>query len=146
MLLKSRDGIRCDLCGTAYRNIFTYYSASGTGLKINKKIVHKTGRALNFDMCQSCYQECRDKVLSHILDAKAGQIKDDYSDNFYDVTEYMKIILTEVVVDSKNGGVVKQSEDIDLILADNSLKDLIKTITETKIKYSKEEDEWTAET
>lgn len=147
MFLKSKDGIRCDLCGTPYKNNFTYYSCHGTGLKIANRMVSKTGRNLTFDMCTLCYASTRDLILSHIKDAKTGHIKDDFSDNFYTNAEYMSIILTEVVVSSKaKGGIENQRQDIDIVLAADSLKNLIKKITGIKEKFSKEEDEWGAST
>lgn len=145
MLLKSRDGIRCDLCGSVHKKNFSYYSADGIGLKISNKMSSKTSRNLNFDMCELCYGKTRDIILSHIKDAKVGYVKDDYSDNFFNNAEYMSIILTKVVVNSESGGVVSQDQDIDIVLVGDSLKNLIKTVTEIRKKY-KEEDEWTAAT
>lgn len=141
MLLKSRDGIRCDLCGSVHKSDFSYYSCDGVGLKIANKMSSKTSKNINFDMCEICYGKARDKILSHIKDAKIGYVKDDYSDNFYNNGEYMSITLTQVSVEQKKGGVVSQNLDIDIVLAADSLKDLIKTITEVRKKY-KEEDEW----
>ena len=149
MLLKSKDGIRCDLCGTPYRENFTYYSCDGSinVIDVSKHLNNKTSQTITFDMCSNCYSKYTDIILNNVKKIQPGKIKDDFSDAFYTKTAYAKIILTKVVVakEAKNG-VMSSNEDIDIVVAGESLKNLSKQIIEVRGKYSEKEDEWTAKT
>lgn len=147
MLLKSKDGIRCDLCGTPYRENFTYYSCDGNinHIDISKHTNNKTNQTITFDMCTNCYSKYTGIIMNHIKKLQPNKIKDDFSDNFYDKTLYAKIILTKVVVSKAvKGGIESSNEDIDINVAGDSLKELSKLILNTRNKYNEKEDEWTA--
>lgn len=146
MLLKSKDGIRCDLCGVPFRENFIYYSCDGhiNQIDVSKRINNKTSQTISFDMCSNCYSQYTNIIMSHIKKLQPNKIKDDFSDTFYEKTLYAKIILTKVVVSKEaKGGIESSNEDIDIIVAGESLKDLSKLIINTRNKYNEKEDEWT---
>lgn len=152
-LLKSKNGIRCDTCGSKHVNVFAYYACEGTGFKYDstsKPAVHKeNGMHLSFDMCPICYDNYKKLILNNIKDAQEGYIKDDFSSKFYDSTDYIRIDLTRVNVDKnkENGKQLDTEVDIDIIIAGDSLKDLLQVMLEVRNKAEQEEaegkDEWT---
>jgi hypothetical protein len=61
MLLPSRDGIKCDLCGTELKNKFEYYSYACTKVSVDKERA-QSGKStvtdddiLDFDVCVKCH-------------------------------------------------------------------------------------------
>lgn len=145
MLLPSKDGIRCDTCGMIHKHKFTYYSCAGTGYKATKHAngssSSKNGAYLDFDMCESCYFKYKKQVRDNIVSAQPNKIKDDFSKNFYDEADWMRIILTRVEVNKEaDGGIEGTEEDIDMVLVDKSLKDFIKNMIAIKKMKPKEED------
>jgi hypothetical protein len=68
MLLASKDGIGCDLCGREYKHKFSYYSAEFTKISADaeKKMTGPTEvdkKYLNLDICQICYDGFAKKVV-----------------------------------------------------------------------------------
>jgi hypothetical protein len=68
MLLTSKDGIACDLCGREYKRKFSYYSAEFTKISADaeKKVTGPTEvdkKHLNLDICEICYNSLAQKVV-----------------------------------------------------------------------------------
>lgn len=69
MLLSTKDGIACDLCGAESRRQFTYYSLEAAKVVVDaeQQRVSKTPdidrRYLNLDVCERCWEELCAKVL-----------------------------------------------------------------------------------
>lgn len=69
MLLPSKDGIACDLCGKKYQHKFSYFSAEFTKISADaeKKItgpVDVDKKYLNLDICMGCYEILAQKVVA----------------------------------------------------------------------------------
>ena len=64
-------GVSCDLCGNSIRDKFTYYSGKIDFVEVDSAI-QKTGivsidrRFLDIDMCNSCFEQLRMRMLSVI--------------------------------------------------------------------------------
>lgn len=75
MLLQSRDGIKCDICGAELKNKFTYYSYACTKVEVDKELA-KSGKlttieddVLDFDVCIQCHDK---NVKSALKTAKGS--------------------------------------------------------------------------
>lgn len=81
MLLTSKDGISCDLCGFIQKNRFTYYSLESKGIQVNTSgnSIAQLGRDLDIDVCEKCYNDMIEAVKKYIVNGtKRGTIKCDF--------------------------------------------------------------------
>ena len=81
MLLSSKDGIGCDLCGVIYRNRFTYYSLESKGIQVNAAAhsVVQLGKDMDIDVCEKCYTDMIEAVKKYLVNGtKRGTIKCDF--------------------------------------------------------------------
>ena len=64
MLLKSKDGIKCDLCGNEFKHNFQYFSmtAKKVIVDVDAKNVTKVDDDLNVDACEKCFNVIKDRV------------------------------------------------------------------------------------
>ena len=73
MLLKTRDGIKCDFCGKEFKSKFTYYSydCHKVTVDINEVKTEKDqatdvdGSIIGFDICDECHKYHIDKMLGN---------------------------------------------------------------------------------
>jgi uncharacterized Zn finger protein len=80
MLLKTKDGVACDLCGTISKENFTYYSFEGTPVLVDAAtcVVSQQSKDLDIDVCEKCYSEAEQVVRKNIAPAIArGTVKCD---------------------------------------------------------------------
>lgn len=68
MLLKTKDGICCDTCGTTYKDVFTYYSFESTSISVDSasKMVSQGSKDLDVDVCEKCYFNAEEKVKKNL--------------------------------------------------------------------------------
>lgn len=81
MLLSSKDGISCDLCGLIQKNRFTYYSIESKGLQVNTAgaSIVQLGKDLDIDVCEGCYGSMIEAVKKYLVNgSKRGTIKCDF--------------------------------------------------------------------
>ena len=71
MLLKTKDGINCDICGTAYKDVFTYYSFESTSVSVDSAAlrVAQGNKDLDVDVCEKCYTNAEEKVRKNVAKA-----------------------------------------------------------------------------
>lgn len=71
MLLKTKDGICCDICGTTYKDQFTYYSFESSVVQVDSASlrVAQGGSDLDVDVCEKCYANAEEKVKQNIAKA-----------------------------------------------------------------------------
>jgi len=71
MLLKTKDGICCDICGTVYKDQFTYYSFESNVVSVDSAAfrVAQGSKDLDVDICEKCYVNAEEKVKKHIAKA-----------------------------------------------------------------------------
>jgi len=70
MLLKSKDGIRCDLCGMTFKDKFVYYSVSFLEGRVDasRLLTMEVKEKFDLDACEGCLEKVTDKVKG--IDAK----------------------------------------------------------------------------
>jgi len=151
--LKTKNGIRCDVCGTTHTEKFIYYDCSCKLFSIDFTSRPPKRQELDiamypsvrtFDMCSMCYGKYRKLILDNVGSAQQSKLKDDFSDKFYDKTQYLSMQLTRVDVDKdRKGDEVNSNVDIDMNVAGESLKEFLSLIKNQKSKKEKEVDEWT---
>lgn len=145
MLLKNKNGIKCDLCSTTYSDKFVYYSCSGDGKYIDFTVVPPMSSSrnisLNIDMCENCYSNYKTQILNNVSNAKSGFIKDDLSGVYYNKCDLIKLDLTKVDVNKDRDKPIETITDIDIIVAGESFKNLLQSILNAKQKTT---DEWTS--
>ena len=65
MLLRSKDGIKCDKCGKEYKSKFIYYSYDCHKVSVDvarietskEKATDVNGSVIGFDVCETCHNE-----------------------------------------------------------------------------------------
>jgi hypothetical protein len=73
MLLKTRDGVRCDLCGREFRSKFVYYSYdchkvtvdTGEAKTERNQATDVNGSIIGFDICEECHKSHITKMLEN---------------------------------------------------------------------------------
>lgn len=81
MLLSTRDGISCDLCGIILKNKFTYFSVESKGIQVDasKAQVVQLGKDLDVDVCDPCYTKMEEAVRKYVVNGvQRGTIKCDF--------------------------------------------------------------------
>lgn len=103
MLLNSKDGISCDLCGFVQKNRFTYYSMESKGLQVNTagNSIAQLGKDLDIDVCEKCYGAMLEAVKKYIVNGtKRGSIKCDFCPSVKSGTfKYHALIIHKVTAD-----------------------------------------------
>jgi hypothetical protein len=71
MLLKTKDGICCDICGTTYKDQFIYYSFESSIVSVDSAVLRvvQGAKDLDVDVCEKCYTNAEDKVKQNIAKA-----------------------------------------------------------------------------
>jgi hypothetical protein len=71
MLLKTKDGIYCDLCGSIYKDNFMYFSFEGTPVSVDTAAcsVSQQPRDLDLDVCEKCYSNTEQAVRKNLAPA-----------------------------------------------------------------------------
>ena len=118
MLLKTNDGIGCDLCGAAEREKFTYYSITYKGIVVKSGSVATGDIEWDSEVCKKCYDALLDKCRECLASVRPNQIKCDLCVNFYggDI-KYYKMNCDEVNVDrdaNPNVSIKKQVMDMNI--------------------------------
>lgn len=103
MLLKTKDGISCDVCGTIYKDVFNYYSFESSKIAIDSATMRVTqlGKDLDIDVCEKCYVAAEDKVRKNLIKAPvAGTVKCDFCTKLLKGKfDYHRILIHKVEVD-----------------------------------------------
>jgi len=142
MLLKSNDGIICDLCGRAYRNSFTYYSFESTLVQVNtiSKASIKQNKDLDIDVCDDCYQQSIENVKKFLNKIVGNTIKCDYCTNYMKGNfTYHKVLIHKVIVTNKKPEI--SNNHMDYNLDNNCFKQLSDKANNIK-QTIKNEGEW----
>ncbi|MEM3000669.1 MAG: hypothetical protein QXP41_00555 [Candidatus Nitrosocaldus sp.] len=143
MLLSTKDGIYCDICGTIYKDQFTYFSWESNEVVVNPPNVSKHGKDLDIDVCEKCYIAAENKVRQFISNKVIpGTIKCDFCTNVMKGSFiYHKFIIHKVHIDRNkqaNGASSVDMNYMDFNIDDACFKDLVNLVTNTrqKIKQS----------
>jgi uncharacterized Zn finger protein len=132
MLLKTKDGISCDTCGTIFKNNFTYYSFESSRIVVNVGLSANQGNDLDIDVCEKCYLDTETKVRKFII-SKVDQtsIKCDYCPKLLRGTfVYHRMLIHKVVVDKEkkeDGPLFIQKNFMDFNIDDVCFTDLSNT-------------------
>jgi hypothetical protein len=145
MLLRDKNGIRCDLCGTTVRTKFTYYSIETIQAVVRNAVsVGSQPFQFNHDVCESCYttmvDQCKKNLAARII---PKQIKCDFCPKHYGGTfSYYSLRLSKVAVDVELDPPLKVERNImDFNVADCCFKDLLNKVNNVVDKV-KHEGEW----
>jgi len=73
MLLKNKDGIKCDLCGQEYKSKFTYYSYDCHKVSVDvskmetrkEQITDVDGSIIGYDVCENCHKNNLNKMMEN---------------------------------------------------------------------------------
>lgn len=71
MQLADRTGIACDLCGTSYRQDFSYYSLDFRPVAVinnqrsGRDLILQTKINFSLDLCAACYAQLSNTVVQH---------------------------------------------------------------------------------
>ena len=73
MLLKDKDGIKCDICGRIYKSSFVYYSydCHKVIVDLSKMETQKEaatdvdGSVIGYDVCEECHKKNLEKMLEN---------------------------------------------------------------------------------
>lgn len=81
IMTKDRRGIYCDLCGSACKDQFEYYSAKIDKVVVDSKI-QKTGivdidrKFMDIDICPGCWDSILEKMKAVISQRERTTVKD----------------------------------------------------------------------
>lgn len=101
MLLTTRDGISCDICGTTYKKDFIYYSFESTLVTVNSTnmLIKQLNKDLDLDVCEKCYLNAETKVRANIKTAQPNTVKCDFCTTMLKGSfNYHRILVHKVVV------------------------------------------------
>lgn len=77
MLLSTNDGVVCDYCRISLRLEFTYFSLDIREKKVFTNSIpyfdYKSQPTYSIDMCQTCIEGIKDKILKHYKPFKLSQ-------------------------------------------------------------------------
>ncbi len=101
MLLKTRDGIGCDICSSSYRNDFTYYSFDRLIIVVNGGFSSPPKAIDSCDICESCNTNIMDTCKANLGPIVPMQIKCDACPEYSkgESFSYYRLMVTKVVVD-----------------------------------------------
>ena len=147
MLLPTRDGVRCDICGTSHRNAFVYYSFDCKAVIADtpKGIVNSQSTEESYDVCEACYNSLVEQCKKHIRDVKKNTIRCDLCPKYMDGKfELKRVVITKVTVDSKQkaeGPLEVQHKHMDFNICAECWSGIGKKINKTK-ESLKEKGDW----
>lgn len=147
MFLQTRDGVRCDICGTSHRKKFTYYSMDCGSISVNssKQLVGATADKSSHDVCEACYEKMLDKCRANIGDVQKDKIKCDQCPTYMAGTFiFIRSIFTKVEVDSEQqpeGPINVIKNCMDLNFCDKCKSEMFEKIDKIKSEV-KEKGEW----
>lgn len=100
MLLKTGDGIQCDICSATAKEKFLYYSMVYCGIIVKDNIPRADRVEWDAEICKGCYDTLLEQCKNCLKPAKPGSIKCDLCVNYYsgDI-KYYKAEFAEVNVD-----------------------------------------------
>jgi len=77
MLLQTKDGIKCDLCSTEYKNSFNYYSidCSKVHVDVRAKYTTKATKEYDFDVCELCWEGMRESIMEYGVESRGFKLK-----------------------------------------------------------------------
>lgn len=147
MLLTTKDGIACDMCGGISKNNFTYYSFESKGVKVDigAQVINQLGSDLDIDVCEKCYNTCIDKVKKNLASAVVkNTVKCDFCTKILKgAFTYHILVIHQVLVDKSR---TDKSTDVsknfmDFNVDDDCFRDLANAALETRAKVKKQ-GEW----
>lgn len=148
MLLKSKDGIFCDVCGQIYKDMFTYYSFESIKISVDAttKRISQENKDLDIDVCEKCYKAAEEKVRNNLAkSAVVGTVKCDFCTTLMTGTfNYHRLLVHKVVVDKNqktDGPASVQMNFMDFNLDDLCFTGLTSLAVETRQKI-KATGEW----
>jgi len=147
MFLPTRDGIRCDICGSSHRNDFTYYSFDVNKVVADTAIgtVNPTIISESYDVCEECYNKFIDKCKKHIRDVKKNTVRCDFCPKYLSGKfEMRRIVVTKVTVDSaqkSEGPLDVESKHMDFNVCKECWSEILQRINKTK-ETLKQKGDW----
>lgn len=101
MLLNAQDGIRCDFCGSIFKDKFKYYAVESNDITVVKS-QSRGSRSSNFehDACETCYGNMVDKCKANIGRILPQKVKCDFCPTYHsDTFTYKRFEIHAVDVD-----------------------------------------------
>lgn len=104
MLLPTRDGIICDLCGDQHKDKFIYYSVSGNKIMVNHSAssVVPIGKDVDLDVCEGCYGDLISRASKNTGIVRNGIKCNLTSEVLIGAFEYWKLVFDKVEVNTSN--------------------------------------------
>lgn len=145
MLLRTKDGISCDICSTIYKDQFNYYSFESNGIAVDSAAmrVSQLGKDLDIDVCEKCYIAAEEKVRKHIAKTPpAGAVKCDFCTNILKGKfSYHRMLIHKVEVDKAIDKPKVTRNHMDFNADDGCFSQLANMAMETR-KNIKSKGEW----
>lgn len=149
MLLKTKDGIACDLCCSIHKENFIYYSLEGIPVNVdtNTFLVAKQSKDIDLDICEKCYNDTEQTVRKHLAAAPParGTIKCDLCPKIMTGKfTYHIILIHKVHVDkeqAKSGPSNVEMKFMDFNLDDDCFMKLANTALAVRQKL-KDQGDW----
>lgn len=147
MLLKTKDGVACDLCGTISRENFVYYSFESTPVMVDTgaSMVLRQPKDLDIDVCEKCYADAEEMVRKNLAPAvvpntvKCDMCTKTLSGKF----QYHIILIHKVHVDkeqTKDGPFKVEMKFMDFNLDDNCFTNMANAAFATRQKLKTQGD------
>jgi hypothetical protein len=147
MLLKTKDGIACDLCGSISKENFVYYSFEGTPVSVDTAacIVAQQPKDLDIDVCEKCYTEAEQIVRKNLAPAVVrGTVKCDLCTKVMSGKfQYHIVIIHKVYVDkeqAKEGPFKVDMKFMDFNLDDSCFTSMANTVLAVRQKVKSQGD------
>jgi hypothetical protein len=139
MFLETRDGIKCDICGSVHRERFTYYSVDQTPHERVAMAV-ASGHAESFDICESCFDSMKEECKKNLGTVQRGSIKCDSCPKYMQGEfKYYRAIIAKVVVDrdqKEEGPLDVEYRCMDFNFCDDCGSLLLNKVKETRKSHS----------
>lgn len=147
MLLKTKDGICCDLCGSIYKENFEYYSFEGTPVSVDTAacIVARQPKDLDLDVCGKCYSNAEQTVKKNLASVIArGTVKCDLCTKVMSGKfQYHIVLIHKVHVDKeqvKDGPAKVEMKFMDFNLDDDCFLNMANTALAVRQKIKSQGD------
>lgn len=148
MLLKTKDGIACDLCGTIAKDNFVYYSFEGKPVLVDAAahLVSQQPKDLDLDVCEKCYADAEQVVRKNLAPAVVpGTVKCDLCTKLMSGKfQYHIVLIHKVHVDKeqvKDGPFNVEMKFMDFNLDDNCFNNMANAALAVRQKI-KSQGEW----
>ena len=145
MLLKTKDGIYCDICGTIYKDVFTYYSFESTTISVDTaaRSVNQGNKDLDVDVCEKCYTNAEDRVRKNLVKIMTpNTIKCDFCTVIMKGKfDYHRILIHKVDVDRNTDRPKVSRNHMDFNADDACFEQFVNIAMETR-KTVKAKGEW----